>query len=38
MENTQRRSDFTAVVNSATDLLKDPALRELLDAIRKIKP
>ncbi|MDE5806011.1 MAG: phage holin family protein, partial [Paramuribaculum sp.] len=38
MENTQRRSDFTAVVNSATDLLKDPAVRELLDAIRKIKP
>lgn len=37
MENTHRRSDFTSVVNSASDLLKDPSVREFLDALRKIR-
>lgn len=37
MENTHRRSEFTAVVSSAADLLRDPAVEKLLETLRRFR-
>ncbi len=38
MENTHRRSDFTDIAASANDLLTDPAIRSLLETLRRLSP